>query len=198
MSREIICGLWITEHRKGGKMANKDSIMFCHPSFCDRTCGVCGACYSKKMSSYRQCLAEKQEQNTRIMKSPYFKPCKLHTIDGSIRWSSTGELLNKQTYDNICKMADHNDHLVHALWTKRPGLVLWKEKPENMTLVWSATKIDYPDPFIPAGFDIGFFVYSSYDRIPTDRHTIHCRKKCEECNFCYEPGARGIVCEVLK
>jgi len=198
MSRELYNGLWITEHRKGGKMQNKDSVMFSHPSFCNRTDGVCGKCYSKRLSGYRPCLAEKQEQNTRVITSAYFKPCRLNTIDDSLRWCSMGEIHNKVMYDNICRMADLNDHIHHQLWTKRAGLVTWREKPENMTLVWSATKIDYPDPFIPAGFDIGFFVYSSYDKIPTDRRTIHCRKKCEECGHCYEKGASGIVCEVLK
>lgn len=198
MSREIFCGVWVTEHRKAGKMINKDSIMLSHPSFCDRECGICGHCYSKRMSKYRRRLKAKQEQNTERLNSRLFTPSKLNTIDGSLRWISTGELHSRQMYKNIIKMVNLNNHLTHALWTKRNGLIVGIEKPDNLNLVWSSTMIDYKDPFIPAGYDIGFFVYSDYDKIPVDREMIHCHKKCSECGFCYEPNAHGIVAEVMK
>ncbi|MCE5226265.1 MAG: hypothetical protein LLG05_10495 [Porphyromonadaceae bacterium] len=184
MSRELFNHLFLTEHRKGGKMQNKDSIMLSHPTFCERKCGICGQCYSKRMSKYKPILAGRQEQNSKVLSDPAFRPCKLNTIDSSIRWGSTGEMDNQVQYRNICRMAEENRHLVHALWTKRVGLINGP-KPYNLNLVWSATKVDVSRPFIPAGFDIGFFCYSSKDEIPEGVDHI-CQRKCSQCNYCYQ------------
>lgn len=197
MSRGLFNGLWLTEHRKSGKMMDMDSIMVSHPPFCrDRNVGVCARCYSKKLSGYRPNLAKKQIRNTQILSSPGFEPCKFNTINGVIRWLSFGELTDPIMYDSICKMAEYNPHLLHLLWTKRNGIVKSRDKPKNLKLVWSATKIDVEKPFVPKGFDMGFFVYSSEDKIP--KGVFHCCKKCSECMHCYKKTSRGIVAEVVR
>lgn len=197
MSRELFNGLFMTEHRKSGKMMNMDSFMFMHPPFCkDRKVGVCSKCYSKKLSSYRPCLAKRQAQNTEKLSSKNFKSCKFNTINGVIRWGSFGELANKEMFEHICSMARINNHLIHALWTKRAGIVSGYYRPTNLKLVWSATKIDVEEPFVPEGFDMGFFVYSSEDKIP--KGAFHCKKQCFECMYCYKKTSRGIIAEVIR
>lgn len=179
-------------------MTGKDSIMISHPPFCDRTCGICGSCYSKKMSKYRKYLQKRQDQNTKVLNKPGCIIHKFNTLDRTIRWLSTGELWSDQMFENICLFAIENNHLYHVIWTKRAGIVRRCSRiiPNNLGLIWSATKIDYPKPFVPKGFDIGFWVYSSEDKLPDN--AIHCTKKCSTCGFCYRPGSKGIVCEVLK
>lgn len=195
MSRELFSGLWLTEHRRSGKMQDMDSIMLSHPPLCDRTCGVCGKCYSKRMSGYRSRLAAKQERNSRLL-SNEFIPSKFNTINGVVRWISTGELNDWLQVRNIFSTALVNDHLTHVMWTKKAGLVRQYRRPGNMILVWSCTKLDYQKPFIPKGFSIGFYVYTSKDQIPKGMHLCH--GKCKDCMFCYRVGASGLVAEILK
>jgi len=206
MSRELFNGLWLTEHRKSGKMIDKDSIMFSHPPFCQsRNVGVCSRCYSKKLSGYRPFLAGKQIQNTQILSSPGFEPCKLNTIDNTIRWGSFGELTDPVMYRNINRMAEYNPHLLHLLWTKRNGIVKSYHKAKNLKLVWSATKMDVQKPFVPDGYDIGFFVYTDESKIPktwSDGHKMRnvmiCNKECSKCKFCYSTYLGGVVAEVVR
>lgn len=197
MSRELFNGLWLTEHRKSGKMMDMDSIMLSHPPFClDRNIGVCARCYSKKLFGYRPRLAKRQLQNTLKLSDPDYKPCKFNTINNVIRWGSFGELSDPVMYRNILYTAMYNPHLIHALWTKRAGIVKKALRTTNLKLVWSATKIDIKKPFVPKGFDIGFFVYSSEDKIPTG--AFHCKKQCSECMHCYKKNSSGIVAEVIR
>jgi hypothetical protein len=199
MSYQAFNGLWITEHRKNGKMVGKDSIMISHPPFClDRCVGVCNSCYSKRLSGYRPNLWAKQKNNTDILLSDRFVPCKINTIDSTLRWSSTGEIINVQMLTNISKMAELNNHITHQIWTKKAGIILNAEYPipENLRLVWSATKIDYPKPFIPKRFDMAFYVYSSRDKIPDGVHI--CLKHCSDCGFCYKNKSVGVIAEVMK
>lgn len=199
MSRLIKSGLWITEHRKSGKMINKDSIMFAHPAFCaGRSVGVCGRCYSKRLSSYRPNLAKWQTHNTNVISSPDFVPCLVSTVDDTLRWSSMGELSGDVMYQNICRMAEKNRHITHQIWTKLNGIVKRNKnlRLNNLTLVWSATRIDYQRPFVPDGYQIGFYVYSDESKIPDN--VFRCQKSCAECGFCYRPGAYGIVGEVIR
>lgn len=197
MSRDLFNGLFMTEHRKSGKMMNMDSFMFFHPPFCkDRNIGVCAKCYSKKLSGYRPYLAKRQAQNTLTLSSPDYQPVKFNTINGVIRWGSFGELSDPVMYRNIVKTAWENIHLVHVLWTKRAGLTRKLIRPHNMRLVWSATKIDVKKPFVPKGFNMAFFVYSSEDKIP--KGVFHCRKNCSECMHCYQKNSKGIIAEVIR
>jgi len=197
MSRYIQTGsLWLTEHRNTAKMNMKDSFMLSHPAFCDRNIGICRYCYSRRMSNYRPNLKAKQESNSCILSDENFVPSKIYTIDGTLRWSSTGEIENKTQYNNICRMAEENPHIQNVLWTKRAGLVRDRKKPDNLTLVWSATKLDVKNPFVPYGFDIGFFCYTKRELMPFFSH--ECRKSCSECSFCYSKGAVGLVCELVR
>ena len=203
MSRELFNGLWLTEHRKSGKMVNMDSIMVSHPPFCQsRNTGVCARCYSKKLSRYRLNLAEKQILNTQILSSPGFEPCELHTINGVIRWSSFGELTDPIMYNSICKMAEFNPHLLHLLWTKRNGIVKSRDKPKNLKLVWSATRLNVQKPFVPRGYDMAFFVYTDENKIPTsewwDKQIHRCTLNCSKCMHCYSTYRGGIVAEVIR
>jgi len=96
-------------------------------------------------------------------------------------------------------MVDHNDHIYHQIWTKQAGILKRNQDiiPYNLTIVWSATKINVKKPFIPDFADIGFFVYSSEDKIPGNI-THRCKGKCKDCGFCYKIDSKGIVAEVLK
>lgn len=197
MSRTLFNGLHLTEHRKGGKMDQMDSFMLRHGYFCEnRTVGVCKKCYSKKLSGYRPFLAAKQEKNSVILSDPGFCPVKMNTINGAIRWSSFGEIENRVQFENITKMARVNKHLVNVLWTKKAGLVRNIKKPKNLRLVWSATKIDVLNPFIPKGFEMAFFVYSKEELIPDG--VFHCNKQCSACGFCYQAQSAGIIGEVIR
>ena len=197
MSRELFNGLFLTEHRKTGKMMNMDSFMLMHPPFCqNRKVGVCAKCYSKKLSGYRPYLAKRQAQNTLTLSSPDYKPCKFNTINGVIRWGSFGELSDPVMYHNILYTAMYNPHLIHVIWTKRAGMIRNYLRTSNLKLVWSATKIDVKKPFVPKGFDMGFFVYSSEDKIP--KGAFHCKKQCFECMHCYQKNSKGIIAEVIR
>lgn len=206
MSRTLSNGLWLTEHRKSGKMINKDSIMFSHPPFCQsRNVGVCSRCYSKKLSGYRPCLAGKQIQNTQVLSSLDFEPCKMNTIDDTIRWGSFGELTDPVMYRNINRMAEYNPHLLHLLWTKRNDIVKSYPKAKNLKIVWSATKMDVQKPFVPDGYEIGFFVYTDESKIPKTwsdgckmRNVMICNKECSKCKFCYSTYLGGVVAEVVR
>lgn len=140
-----------------------------------------------------------QVNNTKCLSSPDFEPCQIRTIDNTLRWASTGELDNDQMFINICKMAAHNPDIIHQLWTKKDGIVMRNKNliPDNLVIVWSASKIDVPRPFVPTGgYKIGFFVYSDESLIP--KGVFHCQKKCSDCGFCYKKDSSGIVGEVIR
>lgn len=203
MSRSLNNGLWLTEHRSGGKMDGMDSFMNIHPPFCQtRNTGVCARCYSKKLSGYRPNLAEKQMNNTQLLSSIIFEPCLMTTNNGVIRWNSFGELSDPVMYQNICRMAEMNPHLLHVLWTKRNGIIKSRDKPKNLKLVWSATKLDVQKPFVPAGYDVAFYVYTDESKIPSsdwwDKQIHKCTMNCSKCFHCYSTYRGGIVAEVVR
>jgi hypothetical protein len=212
-------GLWLTLHMKKGKNKNKmdkmTSIMVAHNHICEARRGskgcsksvVCRNCYSYIQASIHAVIRKKMDENTALLTSETYEPCKIETINNCLRYVSFGEMQSRLQVDNVMKHASKNHHLKKAIWSKMYGYFRHlNEIPKNMTLVWSCSRIDCMNFIIPAGFTKSFYVYRTKETLDKAMKeakkqgfkTFECQLNCADCLHCYKNTKNTIVFEELR
>ena len=219
-SKEGSDGLWYTVHMKKNGIKNKmdeyTSIMLAHNQVCHERRirkdqkwkkTVCGYCYSYIQSSVRHQLIKKMERNSEVLRDIAFKPAKIKTINGRLRYISFGDVSSEIEVKNILKHARYNPTLKKAVWTKMYGLFKNEDlNVKRMIFIWSCSKIDCLNFVIPKGFNKSFYVFSDKESMKNGMErakeegfkVFECKLQCNTCNRCYDNQESEIIFEVLR
>ena len=162
---------------------------------------ICPKCYSHGMlKSYRKNMQPSLQRNSDLLASRPLERDEIPTLlEAFLRINAHGELINRQHFENIIAIAEHNPHCNVAIWTKRKdivGAVLAKrDKPKNLILVWSNPKIDAVIYKTPANFDRVFNNVSSEHK-PDEQNCTG--QQCKNCLLCYKFDTAKIIIEAVK
>jgi len=155
---------------------------------------ICGSCYSMAMlkGSRKNCQPAWQN-NSEILSESALTIRQLPVINQLyFRFHGHGELINRQHFDNLRRIAEFNPKTTFTLWTKRRNLV-HGIIPDNMILVYSNPVIDKVMTKIPKKFHKVFNNVS----IPSDNENCT-GQKCADCLACYKLSGENIIIERVK
>ena len=152
------------------------------------------------LKSYRKNMQPSLQRNSDLLASRPLERDEIPTLlEAFLRINAHGELINRQHFENIIAIAEHNPHCNVAIWTKRKdivGAVLAKrDKPKNLILVWSNPKIDAVIYKTPANFDRVFNNVSSEHK-PDEQNCTG--QQCKNCLLCYKFDTAKIIIEAVK
>lgn len=166
---------------------------------------ICYYCYAQKTLNCRKSTAENVAENNAVLAEvlplevlPRFK--KTVSI---VRFEAFGDLFNEAQAINYFNIAAVNPHVHFALWTKNKGIYrraveAYSGKPENLMAVYSASKVNEPEP-LPPYFDKVFTVWTDENTCNADGFEINCgARACGECGECYLDDLIAAVNELLK
>lgn len=198
--------LKITRKHKG-KMAGMKSIntstidnLFCQ-RMSTNTNLVCSKCYARsteKMYRDKKDCVQSWKKNGDILSTE--KNIQYKTKYKVMRLHAFGELINKQHLLNFFSIASQNPFTTFSLWTKKKDIVkqVYKDKPDNMILIYSTPKIDEKNVTIPIGFNKCFNIYS-HTGVKELNIKINCgAKECMTCMTCYKHGTTDTINEKIK
>ena len=188
-----------------GKMAGIQSIntSTINNEFCQKMIksdAVCRSCYAKTYEKMRPTLHNALLRNHSLMSESILPVQQLPFVNAQfMRIHSYGELINETHLKNILNFAIKNSHSQIVLWTKRKNIVSnvlsKREKPENLTLIFSSPKINQTASR-PEHFDKVFTVFSKDHK---NADFINCGgKSCSDCKICYTKNNIEFVNELLK
>ena len=166
---------------------------------------ICSHCYARATVERYKDLNRHIEENTSVLAElvpvellPRFKK----TV-GIVRFEAFGDLFSETQAINYFRIAEANPHVKFALWTKNKGIarraVEMYYKPDNLQLVYSANKINEPEP-LPLYFDKVFTVWSDAETCAADGYgEINCgSRQCADCAVCYLEKYTALINELLK
>ena len=181
---------------------------------------VCGVCYSHaSMDSYMKNLPLSLDKNEilaeKVLNDNEIK--QFHFLQSFFRFNHHGELLTESVDDNgvivkrfpkfnmienYCRIAEYNPHCTFALWTKRSDIIKKffdkRNKPKNLIIVFSNTKVDKIVYKIPKHFD------KVFNNVNGDNYKEiqNCTgQKCKDCLRCYKHSSKqenNIIIEKIK
>ena len=163
--------------------------------FCKASCqneeNVCSRCYSNKYLKMRPSLADCLDLNDEILSLETILKRDLPVFNNLyVRFNAFGEIINKNHYLNLMKICGNNPKTTFALWTKMALLVKeFAMKPNNLILVYSATKINSLHQGVPEWFDKTFIVYTR-KFANENKIDINCKRACMDCLKCYNKDNR--------
>ena len=106
-----------------------------------------------------------------------------------VRWSSSGDIVNPEYFEGMCRVARKNKETHYLCFTKKYEIVnsyldSGKKIPKNLTIVFSAWSGWLPEnPYhLPMTYVYGKDFRN--DLIPKD--SIPCRGSCERCQACWQ------------
>ena len=106
-----------------------------------------------------------------------------------VRWSSSGDIVDPEYFEGMCKVARKNKETHYLCFTKKYEIVnsyldSGKKIPKNLTIVFSAWSGWLPEnPYhLPTTYVYGKDFRN--DLIPKD--SIPCRGSCEKCQACWQ------------
>ena len=121
---------------------------------------------------------------------------RFHNIN-IFRFNSHGELINNIHLINLMNIVKKNKDVFFSLWTKRNDLIKKyfskNDKPKNLNLIFSNSKLDKPINKMPKYFDKTFNVINKDSNIKAN-----CSGKCIECMTCYKKTKETTIIEVIK
>lgn len=171
---------------------------------------VCSVCFSDRLwndekGQYRNnnnCYKVNTEiLTTRILSAnelPYIDPAKWEIF----RFEAFADIQNKIQVLNYFHIAKFNPAIRFALWTKNPGFVAQaikvEEKPDNLEVVFSSTKINTPfqAEIIAKHFPFVSKIFTVYNDsgIQENNITINCgARSCLGCQRCYKKNPDGVI-----
>ena len=181
---------------------------------------VCGVCYSHaSMDSYMKNLPLSLDKNEilaeKVLNDDEIK--QFQFLQYFFRFNHHGELLTESVDDNgvivkrfpkfnmienYCRIAEYNPHCTFALWTKRSDIIKKffdkRNKPKNLIIVFSNTKVDKIVYKIPKHFD------KVFNNVNGDNYKEiqNCTgQKCKDCLRCYKHSDKqenNIIIEKIK
>lgn len=197
--------LKITTHDKNGKLAGFQSLntTVLNNNFCSKmrkTDSVCKSCYASTMEKRFKGLRTNINTNSELLSSSILDGHDLPFINANVfRFHSTGELINDTHFINFINIAKKNPHCFFTLWTKRKSIInkvlSTTDKPANLSLIYSISKLNVSSPILPKNFDKTFSVHTKAN---PSKVGINCTGKCASCMLCYSNNAVTSINEVLK
>jgi len=152
---------------------------------------ICTKCYSHTMlKSYRKNMQPALQRNSEALANKVLDVDLLPTIlDAFFRFNAHGELINLTHLENLNRIAKKNPHCSFALWTKRNDLIAkyyaTREKPDNLTLIYSNPKVSTIMNKPPKHFDRTFNNVLEHEHVEEQNCT---GQKCKDCRLCYTIG----------
>ena len=150
---------------------------------------ICEYCYSVSMlEGYRKTMVPALQRNSDLLSAAILTEWQLPRIMSAVfRFSGQGELINDIHFENLCLIAEYNPHCTFALWTKRATIVnkalKKREKPSNLILVFSNSKIGHIMAKPPTHFDKTFNNVKGDDKLELQNCT---GQQCKNCLVCYQ------------
>ncbi len=162
---------------------------------------ICTKCYSHIMlKSYRKNMMPALQRNSDLLADRILSDDELPTIlDAFFRYNAHGELINQTHLANLVAIANHNPHCNFALWSKRIDIVrkyfAKHEKPENLILIFSNSKISNVLAKPPAPFDKTFNNVLEHEFADQQNCT---GQQCKSCLLCYQHNGVSTIVEKVK
>ena len=162
---------------------------------------ICTKCYSHTMlKSYRKNMQPSLQRNSDLLSAKVLEHNQLPTIlNAFFRFNAHGELINETHLINLVNIALHNQHCNFALWTKRNDIVAkyfkYNDKPKNLILVYSNSKISNIMQKLPKYFD------KTFNNVLEDEHVEkqNCTgQQCKNCLLCYQHNEVTTIVEKVK
>ena len=162
---------------------------------------ICEYCYSVSMlEGYRKTMVPALQRNSDLLSAAILTEWQLPRIMSAVfRFSGQGELINDIHFENLCLIAEYNPHCTFALWTKRATIVnkalKKREKPSNLILVFSNSKIGHIMARPPTHFDKTFNNVKGDDKLELQNCT---GQQCKNCLTCYQHNDITTIIERVK
>ena len=162
---------------------------------------ICSFCYSiNSLTSFRKNMVNPLEKNSQLLSSSIIKFSLLPTIlELYFRFDSHGELINLNHLENYNNITLKNSHCTFTLWTKRFDLIKKffdnNQKPKNLILIYSNSKLDKPLNKLPKYFNKSF---NNVTKENKDNFNINCHSKCVDCLLCYTFNDVTTIIEKVK
>jgi hypothetical protein len=162
---------------------------------------ICTKCYSHTMlKSYRKNMQPSLQRNSDLLSTKVLEHNQLPTIlNAFFRFNAHGELINETHLINLVNIALHNPHCNFALWTKRNDIIAkyfkYNDKPKNLILVYSNSKISNIMQKLPKYFD------KTFNNVLEDEHVEkqNCTgQQCKNCLLCYQHNEVTTIVEKVK
>ena len=163
--------------------------------------GICEACYSVSMlKGYRKTMVPALQRNSDLLSAGILTEWQLPRIMSAVfRFSGQGELINDIHFENLCLIAEYNPHCTFTLWTKRATIVnkafKKREKPSNLLLIFSNSKIGHIMARPPTHFDKTFNNVKGDDKLELQNCT---GQQCKNCLTCYQHNDITTIIERVK
>ena len=156
---------------------------------------ICFKCYSfNALTKFRTNMIPPLERNSTLLSDEVIKTSLLY-----FRFNSHGELINLIHLENYNNIAFKNPHCNFTLWTKRFDLVKKffdnNQKPKNLILVYSNSKLNNPIKKLPKYFNKTF---NNVTKDQVNNFNINCSRKCVDCLLCYTFNDVTTIIEKVK
>lgn len=168
---------------------------------CGNEDNICTKCYSHTMlKSYRKNMQPALERNSQALGNSVLSIDELPMImDAFFRFNAHGELINETHLINLINIAKKNPHCNFALWSKRYDIVKSVfskvEKPHNLIMIFSNSKISSVLPKPPKYFDKTFNNVLQDEEVEKQNCT---GQQCKNCLLCYRHGTTDTIVEMVK
>ena len=162
---------------------------------------ICTKCYSHTMlKSYRKNMQPSLQRNSDLLSAKVLEHNQLPTIlNAFFRFNAHGELINETHLINLVNIAFHNPHCNFALWTKRNDIIAkyfkYNDKPKNLILVYSNSKISNIMQKLPKYFDKTFNNVLEHEHVEQQNCT---GQQCKNCLLCYQHNGITTIVEKVK
>jgi len=162
---------------------------------------ICTKCYSHTMlKSYRKNMQPSLQRNSDLLSDKVLEHNQLPTIlNAFFRFNAHGELINETHLINLVNIALHNQHCNFALWTKRNDIIAkyfkYNDKPKNLILVYSNSKISNIMQKLPKHFDKTFNNVLEHEHQEKQNCT---GQQCKNCLLCYQHNEVTTIVEKVK
>ena len=162
---------------------------------------ICEDCYSVSMlKGYRKTMVPALQRNSDLLSAAILTEWQLPRIMSAVfRFSGQGELINDIHFENLCLIAEYNPHCTFTLWTKRATIInkafKKREKPSNLILVFSNSKIGHIMAKPPTHFDKTFNNVKGNDKLELQNCT---GQQCKNCLACYQHNDITTIVERVK
>ena len=162
---------------------------------------ICFKCYSfNSLTKFRSNMIPPLERNSNLLSTSVIDFNLLPTIlELYFRFNSHGELINLIHLENYNNIALKNPHCTFTLWTKRFDLIKKffdnNQKPKNLILIYSNSKLNNPIKKLPKYFNKTF---NNVTKDQVNNFNINCYSKCVDCLLCYTFNDVTTIIEKVK
>ena len=161
---------------------------------------ICFNCFSFRTLNYKKSLLKVLDKNSRLLSKGLIAENLLPTIYKLyFRFNSHGELINLIHLKNLVNIIIKNPQTTFALWSKRFDLIKEffdkNEKPKNLILVYSNSKLNKPLEKLPKYFNKTF---NNITKDKVEDFKINCFQKCKDCLACYTHNNIKTIIEKVK